>query len=138
LKRIQTRICAMGELDEAERAEFAKWAWRARSRTTFDLDIIGHSRAVMFIAENGNRTAYLPVHTVLMAESFIPRPELGNRDKAYSLGMFDRALIESARKLEIKSVYCFVPECELDYIEKVQRHGWMEVPQVRLFRKSVT
>lgn len=128
----------MSEVTEAEQKEFAEWAWKARSRTTFDLEIIGHPRAVMFITECEERKAYLPVHTVLMAESFIPRPGLDNRDKAYSLGMFDRLLQAAAEKLGIKTIYTFVPDIELDYIEKVQRHSWKEVEHVRLFKKSVS
>lgn len=124
----------MGELTEEERQEFAAWAWTARNRTTFDLEIIGHPRAVMFVAEDA---AYLPVHTVLMAESFIPKPGAGPREKAYVLGSFDKLLQSAAQKLNVKSIYCFIPDIELDYIEKVQRHEWKEVPSVRLFRKAV-
>ena len=124
----------MGELSEEERKQFSDWAWAARSRTTFDLEILGHPRAVMFIAEN---SAYLPVHTVLMAESFVPKPDATNREKARALGIFDKLLQGAAAKLKIKSIYCFIPDIELDYIEKVQGHGWVEVPNVRLFRKAV-
>lgn len=138
MKKLNIRVVAMSEVTEDEQSEFCNWAWQARNRTTFDIDIIGHPRAVMFIAENGTRTAYLPVHTVLMAESFIPRPGLDNRAKAYSLGVLDRQLQEAAKKLNIRNVYCFVPDRELDYIEKIQRHGWVEVPSVRLFKKAVS
>lgn len=135
MKRLRSKVVAMGELPEEKRHEFATWAWSARSRTSFDLEIIGHPRAVMFMAEGA---AYLPVHTVLMAESFIPKPGSDNRTKAYSLGVFDRMLQAAAKKLDIKSIFCFVPDIELDYIEKVQRHGWQEIPNVRLFKKVVS
>lgn len=137
MKKISTRIVAMPEITEEERNEFANWAWQARSRTTFDLNIIGHPRAVMFIAENGTRTAYLPVQTVLMAECFIPKPGADNREKAHCLGMFDRALLQAAEKIDVADVYTYIPDIELPYISKVQHHGWKEVPNVRLFKKTV-
>ncbi len=126
----------MGELPEEQQKEFADWAWRARSRTTFDPAILGHARAVMFMARNsGKVAAYLPTQTVLMAEAFIPRPGLSPLATAAALGSLDNALVRAARSTGIEHVYCYLPEGEVDYANKIESHGWEEIEAVRLFRK---
>lgn len=127
----------MHEVTPAEQKQFSLWAWGARARTTFDVDIIGHPRAAMLITEDEQGpTSYLPVQTVLMAEVFIPRPEMSNRHIALSIGRLDSALVELGKSLNIADVYCYVPGSEIDYAVKIQRHGWVEVPNVHLFKKA--
>lgn len=117
--------------------QFIDWAKVARERTSFDQNIIGYPRCAMLITEDHKGPlAYLPTQTVLMAECFIPRPESSNRQKAASLGMFDDSLMEIAKGMKVGDVYCYVPLTEHDYAEKIQRHGWMEIPDVRLFKKA--
>lgn len=131
-------LLTIGEMSPEQQKEFADWAWRARGRTTFDAGMLGHPRAAMFIARNsGAEAAYLPVETVLMAESFIPRPGISNLAIAAALGCFDKALLHAASMTGIGNIYCYVPEGEIDYANKIERHGWVEVPAVRLFRKAV-
>lgn len=127
----------MGEVSEGERKEFAAWAWAAQNRTTFDLDIIGHPRAVMFIAEKESPRAYLPVQSVLMAEVFIPQPGANLRTKVEALQSFDKALMSAAERIEIQDVYCFVPDAEIEYSRQLTRYGWKEIEQVRLFKKTI-
>jgi hypothetical protein len=133
---ITVRGVALGELRQEEVREFVDWAEQAQTRTTFDHAIIGYKKTSMLIAEkHGSAVAYLPAQTVVMAEVFIPRPDATNREKAYSLGKFDESLMALGRELEVGDVYCYVPVAEADYADKVQRHGWEEVPAVRLFKK---
>jgi hypothetical protein len=136
--RPESFLLTMGELPEDQQKEFVDWAWRARSRTTFDPAIIGHARAVMFMACNsGELAAYLPAQTVLMAEAFIPRPGLSPLATAAALGCFDKALSRAARATGIGHVYCYLPEAEIDYANRIEAHGWDEVEAVRLFRKRI-
>jgi hypothetical protein len=136
MTRINVRGFNLGELSEEQKREFIQWAGLARSRTTFDSNIIGYPRCAMLIAESSKgATAYLPVQTTLMAELFLPNPDSTNREKALSLGRFDDALIEIAKSMNIGDVYCYVPDGEADYAEKIQSHGWEEIPNVRLFKK---
>lgn len=91
----------------------------------------------MLMAEDPvGKLAYLPVQTVLMAECFIPMPAATNRQKAASLGLFDRTLRTIATDMKIGDVYTFIPTAEEDYIKKVIHHKWREIPEVRLFKKS--
>jgi hypothetical protein len=136
MTKINVRGLHLGELSLDQQKEFVSWAWQARQRTTFDANIFGYPRIAMLIAENNKgATAYLPVQTTLMAESFIPNPDSTNREKALSLGRFDAALIDIAKSMNVGDVYCYVPDGEADYAEKIQSHGWEEVPNVRLFKK---
>lgn len=117
--------------------KFIDWATAARSRTTFDPTIIGYPRTAVLITENMHGTlAFLACQTTIMAEVFIPRPESTNRERAASLGKFDKTLMKIAEGMNVGDVYCFIPDSEVDYQEKVMRHGWKEVPNVRLFKKS--
>lgn len=79
--------------------------------------------------------SYLLCQTVLMAEVFIPRPDSRSSQKAASLGLFDDALGKLGRGMDVGDVYCYVPLSEWDYAEKIQRHGWQEIGDVRLFKK---
>jgi|SRR6185437_17012886 len=134
---ISVRGQALGKLTPEEVQQFIDWAQEAQKRTSFDAQIIGHPRCAMLITEDREGPlAYLPCQTVLMAEVFIPRPESTNHRKAASLGLFDDALMKIARSMEVGDVYCYVPNTEGDYAEKIQRHGWVEVEDVRLFKKS--
>lgn len=81
------------------------------------------------------KLAYLPVQTVLMAECFVPLPASTNRQKAASLGLFDRTLGKIAVNMKVGDVYTYIPDVETDYIAKVKRHGWQEIEEVRLFKK---
>lgn len=138
MKKVTTRLMLVSEMSEEAQQEFISWAWDARFRTTFQSKIIGHPRTVMFSAEkDGATTAYLPTQTVLMAEAFIPDPESSEALKAISLGRLDQALVAAAKNTGIGDVYCYIPASEPDYMSKVERHGWKEVKDVKLFRKSV-
>jgi hypothetical protein len=135
-RSLTTRVVIIGEMTEPEQTQFIDWAWTARDRTTFDSNVIGHPRTTMFICEDrGIPIAYLPTQTVLMAEAFIPRPGMEKRMIAAALGRFDEALYRAARTTGIGDIYCYVPTTESDYAGKVMRHGWVEVPEVRLFRQ---
>lgn len=91
----------------------------------------------MLATENSRGTlAYLLAQPVIMAEVFIPNPESSNLQKAASLGLFDKELIETAKSVEVGDVYTFVPDMETEYADKIQNHGWVEVEGVRLFKKS--
>ena len=65
-----------------------------------------------------------------------PRPESTQRERAVCLGLFDKSLARIAKSMNIGDVYAFIPCAEEDYIHKVQKHGWTEIPSVRLFKKS--
>jgi len=72
-----------------------------------------------------------------MAEVFIPRPGSSERERRGKSWKVRQVHYEkSSGTMNVGDVYCFVPETEQDYAEKVQRHGWKEVPYVRLFKKS--
>lgn len=137
MKKVTTRLMLVSEMSEEAQQEFISWAWESRVTTAFESKILGHPRAVMFSAETDHTTAYLPTQTVLMAEVFIPDPKASAAIRAISLGRLDEALIRAAKQTGIGDVYCYIPTCEPDYSRKVQRHGWKEVQEVRLFRKSV-
>lgn len=126
-------IWSIGE-DRAK--EFCEWA-SSQSRTTFDKNVVAYPRAIMLATENSRGTvAYLLAQPVIMAEVFIPNPESSNLQKAASLGLFDKELIETAKSVEVGDVYTFVPDMETEYADKIQNHGWVEVEGVRLFKKS--
>jgi hypothetical protein len=128
---------SLGNLKPEEVQQFIAWACEARKRTTFDAAIVGHPRSAMLLAEKGRKMlAYLLCQTVIMAEAFIPRPEATSRQRAASLGQFDKSLARIARSMNVGDVYAYVPSGEADYIAKVQKHGWIEIPGVRLFKKS--
>lgn len=133
---ILVRGQSLGKMTASEVKEFIAWSKEAQERTTFDLSIIGYPRAAMLITEDANGPlAFLPVQTTIMAEVFIPRPESTNRERAASLGKFDDSLMKIARQMNVGDVYTFIPQSEPDYANKVQRHGWVEIPWVRLFKK---
>jgi hypothetical protein len=115
---------------------FIEWAAAARNRTTFDPSIVGYPRTAVLITEDRQGTlAFLACQTTIMAEVFLPRPESTNRERAASLGKFDKAIMKIAKEMNVGDVYCFIPETEEDYAEKVTSHGWKEVEGVRLFKK---
>lgn len=117
--------------------KFIDWATQSRNRTTFDPGIIGHPRTAVLITEDAEGPlAFLACQTTIMAEVFIPRPDSSERERAASLGKFDKSIMKIAAEMNVGDVYCFIPETEKDYAEKVQRHGWVEVKEVRLFKKS--
>lgn len=123
-------------MTETEVQEFIGWSKIARERTTFDPEIIGYPRCAMLMAENGRgNLAYLPCQTVLMAECFVPRPDATNRERAASLGLFDKSLGRIARSMSVGDVYTYVPFAESDYAYKIMHHGWQEIENVRLFKK---
>jgi|SRR6185312_126648 len=133
---IKVRGQALGKLEPEEVKQFIEWAQEAQKRTSFDAEIIGHPLCSMLITEKDDeKLAYLPIQTVLMAEVFVPKPDATNTEKAASLGLFDMYLRKLATALEIGDVYCYVPLTEWDYAEKIQRHGWVEIGDVRLFKK---
>lgn len=136
MTKITTRVVAIAEMEPGEQEQFVAWAWPARSRTTFDSQIIGYPRTVMFIAEDTLPVAYLPVQTTLMAEVLIPEPGLSKRAIAAILGSFDEALMKASAATGIGDVYTYLPHSETDYANKILRHGWKEVRDVRLFKKS--
>lgn len=134
-------ILVRGEMVKTLRPEevekFIDWAMAARSRTTFDPSIIDYPRTAVLVTEDARGAlAFLACQTTIMAEVFIPRPESTNRERAASLGKFDKSLMRIAKGMNVGDVYCFIPDSEKDYQEKVQRHGWKEVPDVKLFKKS--
>lgn len=134
-------ILVRGEMVKTMKPEevkkFIDWATTARSRTTFDPSIVSYPRTAILLTENAEGTlAFLACQTTIMAEVFIPKPESTNRQRAASLGKFDKTLIQIAEKMNVGDIYCFIPDTEVDYQEKVTRHGWREVPNVRLFKKS--
>jgi hypothetical protein len=117
--------------------KFIEWATAARVRTTFDPGIIGYPRTAVLITEDEKGPlSFLACQTTIMAEVFIPRPDATDREKAASLGKFDKSIMKIAAGMNVGDVYCFIPDSEEDYAEKVQNHGWKEVPAVRLFKKS--
>lgn len=133
---ILARGQSLGRMTPEEVKQFIAWAKAAQERTTFNLSIIGYPRCAMLITENAKGPlAYLPLQMTIMAECFIPRPESTNRQRAASLGKFDDSLMKIARQLNVGDVYTFIPDSEPDYAEKVQQHGWVEIPKVRLFKK---
>jgi hypothetical protein len=132
MKKLSIRGEAIGTLTEAEQREFIDWAIHARSRMSFDPQIVGHRRASMLVAEG---TAYLLTQMAIMAEAFIPRPDATNREKALALGRFNEALLDIAKAIKVDDIYCYVPVGEADYADKLQRHGWEERPNVRLFKR---
>ena len=128
---------SLGNLKPEEVQQFIAWAKDAQKRTTFDLGIVGYPRCAMLMAGNGRGAlAYLLCQTVIVAEVFIPRPESTQRERAACLGLFDKSLARIAKSMNIGDVYAFIPCAEEDYIHKVQKHGWSEIPSVRLFKKS--
>lgn len=133
---ILSRGQSLGMLKPEEVRQFIEWANIAQNRTSFDPSIIGHPRCAMLITEDAQGPlAYLPVQTTIMAEVFIPRPESTDRERAASLGKFDESLMRIARAMNVADVYTFIPDTEGDYAAKVQRHGWVAVPGVRLYKK---
>jgi hypothetical protein len=126
---------AIGGLTQEEIQNFINWAWVARGRTTFDNRILSYNRTAMLIAETHEPMAFLPVQMTLMAEAFIPRPSATPMALAYTLGQFDNALMNMAGALDVGEVHTYVPVGEQDYMKKIQRHGWVEIPDVRLFKK---
>lgn len=127
---------SLGRMTEIEVQEFISWTHAVPARNLFDSDIIGYPRCAMLMTgtENGN-LAYLPCQTVLMAEGFVPNPDATNRQKAASLGLFDKSLARIARSMSVGDVYTYVPFAESDYAYKIMRHGWKEIENVRLFKK---
>ncbi len=133
---ILARGQSLGMMKPEEVKQFIEWAKAAQNRTSFDPSIIGHPRCAMLITEDAQGPlAYLPVQTTIMAEVFLPRPASTNRQRAASLGKFDESLMKIARSMNVADVYTFIPDTEADYAAKVQRHGWVEIPYVRLFKK---
>lgn len=133
---ILARGQSLGMLKPEEVRQFIEWAKIAQNRTGLDPSVIGHPRCAMLITEDARGPlAYLPVQTTIMAEGFIPRPEATNRQLAVSLGEFDKSMMDIARSMNVADVYTFIPDAEPDYANKVQRHGWVEIPEVRLFKK---
>ena len=133
---ISVRGQSLGKMSPEEVQQFIAWAQEAQKRTSFDPQIIGYPRCAMLITEDAKGPlAYLPCQTVLMAEVFVPRPESTNRQKAASLGLFDDSLAKIAKGMNVGDVYCYVPLSEWDYAEKIQNHGWVEIGDVRLFKK---
>jgi hypothetical protein len=133
---ILARGQSLGRMTPQEVKQFIEWAKVAQERTTFDLSIIGYPRCAMLITEDAKGPlAYLPIQTTVMAEVFIPRPDSTNRQRAASLGKFDESLMRIAKQMNVGDVYTFIPSSEPDYANKVQRHGWVEIPFVRLFKK---
>lgn len=134
---ILVRGQSLGRMTPDEVKKFIEWAHAAQNRTSFDLQIIGYPRCAMLITEDAKGPlAFLACQTSIMAEVFIPRPESTNRERAASLGKFDHSLMRIAKEMNVGDVYCFIPDSEVDYQEKVLRHGWKEVKNVRLFKKS--
>jgi hypothetical protein len=134
--KIIVKGVTIADITPEETQFFIDWTKKAFERTSFDLFIFSYPRIAMFIAEkDGEPLAFLPVQTAIMAECFIPKPDATNKEKAAALGRFDEALMDAGRAMGIGDVYCWVPLQEEDYAEKIQRHGWMEVPGVRLFKK---
>jgi len=128
---------SINKMKPEEIKKFIDWATQARERTTFDPGIIGYPRTAVLITEDEKGPlAFLACQTTIMAEVFIPRPDSDNRERAASLGKFNDSIMKIAKQMNVGDVYCFIPETEKDYAEKVQRHGWKEVPTVRLFKKS--
>lgn len=133
---ILARGQSLDKLSAEEVQEFIAWAKEAQKRTSFDVGIIGYPRCAMLMTENDKgRLAYLPVQTVLMAECFMPKPESTNKERAASLGLFDKALGKIGKGMGVGDVYCYIPFSESDYAFKVMRHGWKEIENVRLFKK---
>jgi hypothetical protein len=133
---ILVRGQSLGRMSASEVKQFIDWAKEAQNRTTFDLSIIGYPRCAMLITEDAKGPlAYLPVQTTIMAECFIPRPDSTNMQRAASLGKIDDSLVKIAKQMNVGDVYTFIPDSEPDYANKVQRHGWVEIPWVRLFKK---
>lgn len=134
---ITVRGESIGKMKPEEIKKFIDWATEARERTTFDPGIIGYPRTAVLITEDAKGPlAFLACQTTIMAEVFIPRPESSDRERAASLGKFDKTIVKIAEQMNVGDIYCFVPETEQDYAKKVERHGWKEVPGVRLFKKS--
>jgi hypothetical protein len=125
-----------GQLTQEQVREFIEWAKAAQKRTGFDVGIIGYPKCFMlYTEEDGERSAYLPCQTVLMAEVFIPNPGASTRDKVKSLKAFDKAMQDISRKARYGDVYLYVPREEIDYARQLARNGWQEVEDVRLFKK---
>lgn len=128
---------ALGEMSAEEVKQFVEWTQAAATTTSFPAEIIGYPRCAMLITENkhGNQ-AYAPVQTVLTFECFVPNPTATNLNRAASLGLMDKALVQIAQSANIGQIMCWVPWQLEDYAEKIQRHGWEEIKGVRLFRKA--
>lgn len=134
---ITVRGESIGKMKPEEIKKFIDWATQAQSRTTFDPGIIGYPRTAVLITEDEKGLlAFLACQTTIMAEVFIPRPDSDDRKRAASLGKFDKSIMEIAKQMDVGDVYCFVPKTEQDYAKKIERHGWKEVEEVRLFKKS--
>jgi hypothetical protein len=133
---ILVRGQALGKMSQDEVKEFIAWTKTAPPRNLFDPNIIGYPRCAMLMTENGEgNLAYLPCQTVLMAEGFVPKPGSTNRQRAASLGLFDKSLGRIAKSMSVGEVYTYVPFAESDYAFKIMRHGWKEIENVRLFKK---
>lgn len=133
---ILVRGQALGKMSPGEVKEFISWTHGVLMQNGFDPNIIGYPRCAMLMTENGEgNLAYLPCQTVLMAEGFVPKPESTNRQRAASLGLFDKSLARIARSMNIGDVYTYVPFAESDYAFKIMHHGWREIENVRLFKK---
>jgi len=127
---------SLGKLSPDEVKEFISWTNATWDRGNFDIGIIAYPRCAMLITSNSlGRSAYLPCQTVLMAECFIPKPDATKREKVESLTAFDDGLQEIAKSMEVGDVYLYVPEAEVDYANQLERHGWQEIENVRLFKK---
>lgn len=133
---VKARRQRVGGMSQEAAQQFSTWARIARQRAPFDEQIIGYPRCSMLIAENGKGpTAYLPYQPVLMAEAFVPIPECSTRQKIESLLEFDKGLVQIARIMDIGDVYLYVPVKEVDYANQLERKGWLEIENVRLFKK---
>lgn len=100
------------------------------------LGILKYKSTAICIAEDADGpTGFIPVQSVLMAESFIPKPGMSNLNLALCLWKLDEMLRNLASAVQHSEIYMFT--AEEDYADKIQKHGWVEVKNVRLFKKKV-
>lgn len=137
MRKISVRGLGPGQLTAEESQEFTLWAVGNRDRTVFDPNVLGYPRAAVLIADDPDGpVAYSHCQTVIMAESFVPMPGSNSRTRTRALLKFDEALLSLAKSTNVGDVYCFVPDTEEQYAAQIQKKGWVEIPTVRLFKKS--
>lgn len=125
MRDYEATLSPISTTSPADAERFAAWAWAQKQQTVFDADVINYPRAcIAKVAKADETVALVPVHPVLMIESFCREPGLSPSQRFLTLHSLDAMLTQVMHDTGMAE--SFFVTSDSHFADVAEQHGWIK------------
>ena len=126
MRNVNASLVPLDTFAPANAEKFVEWARTQRDETSLDAAVIGYPRTCMLTATDDDvLIGAIPVHPVLMLESFLHAPDLSKGALALALRHIHELIVRIMRSTGMHEAYFLTRRADLALLA-VRHGGWTE------------